>query len=155
MTSLFGTLLHFIYDWTGENPVAAIFSSVDESTFQHMKLLYFPLLAFALVQSRFFKCYQNFWCIKLRGTLLGLALIPLLFYSYNGIIGKSPDWVNIGIFFVSAAATFIAESRLFKKKNHFCKRPRLAFFTICLIGVMFVIFTFFVPNLEIFKDPNS
>lgn len=37
----------------------------------------------------------------------------VLFYTYNGAIGKSPDAVNIAIFF-AAAASFIPESTLFK-----------------------------------------
>ena len=63
-TALAGTLLHFLYDLTGESVLAAPFSGVNESTWEHMKLLYFPLLIFALIQSRFFKERKGFWCIK-------------------------------------------------------------------------------------------
>ena len=52
-TALLGTLLHFLYDWTGQNVFAALVSGVNESTWEHMKLLYFPLFIFALVQKRF------------------------------------------------------------------------------------------------------
>ena len=38
-----GTLLHFVYDWSGGNQIAAAFSGVNESTWEHMKLLFFPL----------------------------------------------------------------------------------------------------------------
>ncbi len=70
--SVLGTLLHFLYDKTG-SPVAALFSSVNESTWEHMKLLFFPLLLFAIVQGFFLgPTYDNFWCIKLRGTLLDI-----------------------------------------------------------------------------------
>ena len=44
-TALGGTLLHFLYDWTNNNIVAA-FTAVNESTWEHMKLLYFPLFFF-------------------------------------------------------------------------------------------------------------
>ena len=37
-----GTLLHFVYEWAGESTVAAIFSTVSESTWEHLKLLFFP-----------------------------------------------------------------------------------------------------------------
>ncbi len=153
ITSLFGTVLHFLYDWSGQNIFAALISGVNESTWEHMKLLYFPLFIFALVQSRFFKGNPNFWCIKLRGILTGLILIPLLFYTYNGVIGKSPDWLNITIFFISAAAVFIYEARLFKRRDIQCKSSRLAFLTICFIGVLFILFSFVTPKLGIFLDP--
>ena len=89
-TSIGGTLLHFLYDLTGQSVVAAPFSAVNESTWEHMKLLFFPMFVFALVQSRFFGERPDFWCVKLAGSAAGLALIPVLFYTYNGAIGKSP-----------------------------------------------------------------
>lgn len=153
LTSLGGTLLHFLYDWTNESVLIAPFSGVNESTWEHMKLLYFPLFLFALIQSRFFKEYENFWCVKLVGILTGLALIPVLFYTYNGVFGKSPDWLNIAIFFISAAMAFLLETRLLKKDSLSCKRPCLAFVLICLIGVLFVVFTFATPEILLFQDP--
>ena len=153
LTTLGGTLLHFLYDWTNQNPFVALFSGVNESTWEHMKLLYFPLFVFALVQSRFFKEYKNFWCVKLLGTLAGLLLIPFLFYTFNGVFGKTPDWLNITFFFVSAAATFLLEWRLFKKNTLHCSRPWPCFAIICLVGILFVIFTFVPPEIPLFIDP--
>ena len=153
VASLGGTLLHFIYDWTNESPFAALFSGVNESTWEHMKLLFFPLFVFAVVQSFFFKEYDNFWCVKLIGTLSGLISIPILFYTYNGAFGKSPDWLNITIFFISAAITFLVETRLFKKEKPNCKRPYLAFVFLCIIAVLFFVFTFAPPQIPLFQDP--
>lgn len=152
VTSLFGTLLHFLYDRTGGNVAAALFSGVNESTWEHMKLLFFPMFFFALIQSRFFKDYENFWCVKLIGILLGLALIPVIFYTYNGVIGKSPDWVNISIFFICAAVAYFVEAGLFKR-NLKCKSPKITFALICAIAVLFFIFTFATPKINLFKDP--
>ena len=149
---LFGTVLHFLYDWLGGAIWIAPFSGVNESTWEHMKLIFWPMLLFAMFQSFFFKSYNSFWCVKLRGILIGLGLIPMLFYGYNGIIGKSPDWINIAIFFISGAVAFIYETRRLKREAK-CKRPRLALAIICLIGILFVLFTFITPELEIFRDP--
>ena len=153
VTSLCGTLLHFLYDWTGGAIWAAPFSGVNESTWEHMKLLFWPAFIFAIAQSFFFKDYSEFWCVKLRGTLLGLTLIPVLFYTYNGVIGKSPDWVNIAIFFISAAVLYLYENRLFVTDSVVCRRPSLAIVLLCIIGVLFIVFTFRTPELGIFKDP--
>ena len=152
LTSLAGTLLHFLYDFTG-SVIAAPFSGVNESTWEHMKLLFWPTFVFAIVQSFFFREREDFWCVKLKGTLLGLIMIPVLFYTYNGVIGKSPDWINIAIFFICAAATYIYEARQFSKPAPSCKYPKLAAAALCVIALLFVIFTFRTPMLEIFKDP--
>ncbi|MBQ4274071.1 MAG: hypothetical protein IJB94_03775 [Clostridia bacterium] len=153
MTSFLGTVLHFLYDWLGGAVWIAPLSGVNESTWEHMKLLFWPMFLYAIAQSFFFKERGDFWCVKLRGTLLGLALIPILFYTYNGVIGHSPDWINIAIFFISAAIAYLYETKLFKDEALTCKRPKLAIGILCAIALLFVVFTFATPELAIFKDP--
>ena len=152
VTSLAGTLLHFLYDWTDLVWVAP-FSGVNESTWEHMKLLFWPLFLFAIVQSFFFRDREEFWCVKLKGTLLGLVWIPILFYTYNGVIGNSPDWINIAIFFLSAAIAYIYETRQFNNQTTACKSPKIAFAFLCGIALLFVIFTFATPEIGLFQDP--
>ena len=152
ITSLSGTLLHFLYDWLSEAVWIAPFSGVNESTWEHMKLLFWPMFMFAIVES-FFKNNKAFWCVKLRGIVLGLALIPVIFYTYNGVVGTSPDWVNIAIFFISAAVVYIYETRLFKMNMAKCRSARIALGILLLFAVCFVLFTFITPTLAIFKDP--
>ena len=148
-----GTILHFLYDWTGGNILVAPFSGVNESTWEHMKLLFWLLFLFALVQRLFLKDQENYWCVKLAEILLGLVLIPVLFYTYNGVFGKSPDWINITIFYVTALLVFFFEWWAFRNDRLQCKHPRLAFAAICLIGVLFVVFTFAPPQIPLFQDP--
>ena len=153
ITSFVGTLLHFLYDWLGEAVWISPFSGVNESTWEHMKLLFWPMFFYAVVQSFFFKDRKDFWCVKLRGILLGLILIPIIFYTYNGVIGKSPDWLNISIFFISAAIAYIYETKTFNSEKFICRSTKLAFGALCLIGLLFVVFTFKTPKIGIFKDP--
>ena len=153
LTTLGGTLLHFLYDWTGKSTLVAPFSGVNESTWEHMKLLFWPLFLFALIQRPFFKEQENYWCVKLAEILLGIALIPVLFYTYNGVFGESQDWINIAIFYISALLVYLFEWWAFKQDRLPCKPPLLAFVFICLIGMLFVIFTFAPPQIPLFRDP--
>ncbi len=155
VTSLGGTLLHFLYDWLGNAVWVSPFSGVNESTWEHIKLLFWPMFIYAIVQSFFFRDREDFWCVKLRGILLGLTLIPVIFYTYNGVIGKSPDFINIAIFFISAAIAYIYETRQFNNNWAKCKSPRLAFAILAVIALLFVIFTFATPEIGIFRDPIS
>ena len=154
-TALCGTLLHFLYEWLGEATWIAPFSGVNESTWEHMKLLFWPMLIWTLIELPYFKAYPCFLSVKLRSTLLGLGLIPTLFYLYNGIIGKSPDWVNITIFFVSAAAAYTYSTVALSREKKSCANPRLPLVALILTASLFVIFTFFAPRLGIFRDPLS
>ena len=153
ITVVGGTLLHFLYDWLGEAWWIAPFSGVNESTWEHMKLLFWPMFIYAIVQSFYFKDIKGFWCVKLKGTLCGLILIPIFFYTYNGVIGKSPDWLNIIIFFLSAAIAYIYETRFFNENKACCRSSRSDLVILCLIALSFVLFTFITPQIGIFKDP--
>lgn len=148
-----GSLLHFVYDWSGKSIFVAPFSAVNESTWEHIKLFFIPAFLFALIQSVFLSnTYGNFWAVKLVGILLGLLLIPVLFYTYNGAFGKSPDWLNILFFVIATACAYLIEFLFFTKITRFSSLSVFAFILLCGIAFSFVIFTFFPPKLPIFKD---
>ena len=154
-TAILGTLFHFLYGWTG-NIAFAPFCAVNESTWEHMKILFFPMLIFAVIQSKFFiKSTPNFWLVKLIGILIGLTLIPILFYTYNGTFGASPDWFNILIFFLSAGIAYLIEYLLFKRESKRSIPPAIPIAILALIALAFAAFTFFTPLLPLFKDPVS
>ena len=153
-TSIAGTLLHFLYKWSNQSTLVAPFSAVNESIWEHMKLLFVPMFVFALIERKFIGAqYKNFWCVKLIGILFGIIMIPVLYYTYTGISGVSKDWVNIIIFFAVAAATYLLETWLFKNVNILCIAPLLAFFILCLLALAFVVFTFVPPEIPLFQAP--
>ena len=151
--SLGGTLLHFLYEWTGESPVAALISAVNESTWEHMKLLFVPMVLFAWVQRLLFPEQEVFWRVKTVGILCGLLLIPAIFYTANGGFGKTPDWMNISIFFVSAALAFLLEWWLFRLQMFAGKKSWVPLVVLMGITALFVYFTFSPPHLPLFRDP--
>ena len=154
-TAVFGTLLHFVYDWTGNIAFAPI-SAVNESTWEHMKILFFPMLAFALLQARFCaKSVKSFWQIKFYSLSFGLLLVPVFFYTLNGMFGNYPDWINIGIFFLSAFLGYLLEYRLFNAEFESKLPKAVAIAFLVLIGLTFSVFTFFPPQIPLFKDPVS
>ena len=151
-TSLGGVLLHFLYEWLGRAVWVAAFSGVNESTWEHMKLLFWPMLAFALLQSLFFRDRKDFWCVKLEGILIGITLIPVIFYTYNGAVGVSPAWLNIAFFFICAAIAFLYEGQRFSEADGGCCR-RAAILALIALALMFILFTFATPRINLFKDP--
>ena len=153
VTSLLGTLLHFLYDWSGNAVWIAPFSGINESTWEHMKLLFWPMLIFAVIQGFFFRERKDFWQVKLRGILLGIILIPIIFYTYNGVFGKSPDWINIAIFFISDAIAYLYETRLFNSEKLPPRSQKFAISSLVIIALLFVVFTFLTPEIGLFRDP--
>jgi len=82
-----GTLLHFAYAWSGGNALVGAFASVNESTWEHMKLLFFPMVLFSAVQFAVTgQNYPNFLAVRAVSVLAGALLIPVLFYTYTGAL---------------------------------------------------------------------
>ena len=152
-SAMLGTILHFLFDWTNITFLSTI-SAVNESTWEHMKLLFFPTFIFAIIEWFFFKEeYKDFWWIKFIGIVIGLLSIPTLFYTFNGAIGKTPDWFNILIFFISLVLSYFIEYLLFKNEKILKKQNFIPFTLLCLICVLFIVFTFYPPCLPIFISP--
>ena len=90
-TLLFGNLLHFVYDWTGQAGWAAYLSAVNESTWEHMKLLAVPWLVWTIVTIAVNRCAASA-LPRAIGLLAGLAAIPALFYTYTSRLFLSRYW---------------------------------------------------------------
>ena len=151
-TGVGGTLLHFLYDWTGQNPVVGAFSAVNESIWEHMKLLFFPMLIFSFIE--FFvigKEYSNFWCVKLLGAVLGILTIPTLYYTYTGALGVQADWFNIAIFYITAGLVYWLETRWLQRGKPDCTKPKAAMWVLLLWGGIFIMLTFYPPSLPLFQ----
>ena len=155
-TAFVGTLLHFLFDWAGGNVCIALFSAVNESIWEHLKLLFYPMLLFAIVE---YFCYgkhlTNFWCIKQIGIQTGLLLIPILYYTYTGIFGINADWLNICIFFLVGATVYYLETKCFQR--HFASplNPIWTFLVMGILVLLFTVFTFRPPHIPLFQDPTT
>lgn len=151
-----GVLLHFSYDWSNQSPLFAPFSAVNESIWEHMKLLFYPMFLFALIQHAFIgEDYENFWNTKLVGILFGLILIPILYYTYTGVSGAFADWVNIAIFFIAAATSYWLETKLFNSNHTFYLSPSFALLLLCALAFIFVVLTYIPPQIPLFQDPAT
>ena len=53
--SVLGVLLHFTYDWSNQNSLIGLFSATNESTFEHLKLIFFPMLLLTILELYFNK----------------------------------------------------------------------------------------------------
>ena len=151
-TAVLGTVLHFLYGWADTIAVAP-FSAVNESTWEHIKILFFPMLMFGCLQWAFFREeYEGFWWIKLIGMAVGILGIPVLFYTYSGAFGRSPDWLNVLFFFMVDIGVYLLEWRLLRKDFY---RPysAVAVMVLCVVAAVFVVFTFAPPKLPLFQDP--
>ena len=154
-TAAAGTLLHFLYDRSGGGPAAAVISAVNESTWEHMKLLFVPLFLFTAAQAGFLgKFYPNLLAVRAVSALTGLALIPVLFYTYSGFLGYSGLWGNVGVFCLSALAAFGLDWRLLRQGRFSAPWQQVAGLAVLwALAFAFVWCTFRPPELGLWRDP--
>jgi len=155
-TAAAGTALHFLYGWSGGSAAAALIAAVNESTWEHMKLLFVPVFLFTLVQLGFLgKSRPNLLAVRAVSTLTGLVLIPGLFYTYAGVLGYSLPWVNISVFYLSALAAFALDCRLLRRGRFDSPwQQLLGLAVLWALAFLFVWWTFRPPLLGLWRDPG-
>lgn len=158
-TSAAGFPLHFLYDWTG-NRAAAAFSPVNESPWEHLKLIYFPILFFLIIQLIYLKQKRTampnlIWSTSLS-ALLAVGAVNAAYYTYSGIIGRNIIWIDISIFISAAALAYIFNYRMIKSHPSGIPGSKLAGAALLLaLCALLVVFTFFTPHIPWFEDPTT
>ena len=147
-TIIVGTLLHFTYEWSGYSPFTAFFSAINESVWEHLKLLAVPMLFFSLIELFFYKkAYPNFLPVRIFSILLGMAFITLSFYGYTNLLGRHLLWVDILIFLLAILISysfsyFLLQTSLFSSPV----AVRASLFLLIILIAAFLYFSYFPPE---------
>lgn len=151
--SIVGTLFHFTFQLSGYNKVIGAISPVNESVWEHLKLVYFPLMIFSLIEYFYIKDKAN---NILVGKAVAAYIMPLtivvIFYSYEFITGAHSFVIDISSFFISIIIGQILSYKILSMEEIPSICSIISGIAIIILGVIFVIFTFYPPNLEIFRD---
>ena len=156
-TAAAGTLLHFVYGWSGGSAAAAVFAAVNESVWEHMKLLVMPAFLFTALQVWVLgEIYPNIPAVRAITIPFGALLIPVLYYTYTGALGLQAAWMNLVIFYLSAAIMFWLDYRLLRTGLPAFSWAQLLGVAL-LWGLVFVFVwcTFRPPELPLWQDPVS
>lgn len=148
-----GVILHFVYEWSGNNVFIEIISPVNESVWEHLKLLFFPITITLLVGYFYIgKNYENYICAKTLGIIFSMIFTVITFYTYVGVLGTNIDFINIALFFISVIlGQYISYKNISLKKA--CDKKR-AIIILVFIFFLFIIFTFYPPSIGLFEAPE-
>lgn len=151
-TLIFGVFLHFTYEWSGRNPFVALFSAVNESTWEHLKLLFVPYLSYSFFELKILHDkYSNLITAKCIGMLAGMILIPLLFYIYKYFMARDYLILDIMIFIISVIVAYMVDYYIMVLK--FPSYNKMCFILCFLILLIFGWFTINPPEYSLFFDP--
>lgn len=146
-----GTALHFLYDAL-PNPLTALISPVNESVWEHLKLLYYPTLLAAWALSAQTRDPYRLWGAMFAATLAMPAVLVGIYYATRRLFGVLPDWTNIVLYYVVMFGGFALAWRLYRSGA--AKRAAGWLLTLVLLyGAALILFTFAAPSAGIFRAP--
>lgn len=130
------------------------FASVNESTWEHLKLLFVPMLLFSSVEYFVIgKNYPNFIPAKALGMLLGMIAIVIIFYTYTGILGKNYLWADILTFVLGVAVAYLYSWQIINKQPIGTSANVIGIILVLVLTLCFVLFSFDPPHIPLFLDP--
>ncbi len=152
---LLGSVLHFLFDWTKHNRFVALFSAVNESYWEHIKIAIWPVFLLQIVLFSL-SGYNIFSFIP--AATIALYSIPVsmvgLVFLYKSVSKRNILWLDISIFFVCIA---IAQSIFVLLLGQLAPTPgTVVMSSLFLLGliVAFLLFTFRPPREpDVFLDP--
>ena len=152
---IFGSLFHSLYDLSGKSPLIGAISPVNESLWEHLKLGYFPLMIYSIIEYWFVNNKVNSYFFPKAVGIISMELfIIIVFYSYTFITKKSIFWIDILSFIIGAVICQLISYRLMKV-NISKTLESLGLIIFILIGYTFILFTFNPPKFEMFLDPKT
>ena len=148
---ILGTLLHFTYEWSNNNVLVGTFSAINESTWEHLKLIFFPMLITLVIGYIYIgKNIPNYFCAKVLGIIVAILFTIIFFYTYTGIIGTNFAIIDISSFFIAAVLGQYAAYQKIQSKTS-CNNL-IAIIILLVLYLCFLIFTFFPPHIALFRD---
>jgi hypothetical protein len=151
---LVGTIFHFLYDFSNNNIFIGMFTPVNESVWEHCKMVVIPIVSFYLIYYILNKnnLDKDKWFLSCLVSLVtAIITIPMLYYFYTQAFGTEILIIDILILLLSITFGQLLGIHFYNHANQVNSYKSI--FLIMIIILIFIIFTFNPPKLPLFIDP--
>lgn len=144
-----GVFNHFVYELLNNNFIIGLITPINESIFEHTKLVIIPYISYHIYQyikNKNFKIKEL--CLSLY---ISFFVMTALYYTYRGIIGKDITILNIIIYFITIFITELMTKHIMK----YSKKDNKVIYIIMII-IYFVLIVYLTINpikIPFMKDP--
>lgn len=147
--------LHFLYDLM-PNFITSIFLPVNESIWEHMKILFGSIMISSVIQKIIVIkkdldikniCISNF-----TGAVLSIPIFLLIFVPIYNTIGENMP-ITIFLMFIVIAISQIISYIIINSKN--LKLENVTIFLVIVVYIIFGLLTYFPPENDLFMDPTN
>ena len=143
-----GTALHFLYDLFPSS-ATAVFAPVNESVWEHLKLLFWPMLLAGIFLQKQSPDPEKTWSGVLGAVLAMPVWLLGAFYLLKGGFGVENIGVDLALYYLTMAAGFGFVGKIEKSRL-----PKWAFsallICVAVYGILLLYFTTFPPKLPVF-----
>lgn len=151
---LAGSLLHFTYELSGRSKIVGVFSAVNESPWEHLKLYVFPIAVYMVVEAAVGVRWRILLYAKLVQLVAGMLFIIAFFYTYTGALGIESVWVDVASFVVAMCLGYLLSYRLIARGGSGLPASASAI-GVAVVVLLVVLTTFAPPHLPLFRDHNT
>lgn len=153
--SIIGTISHFMYDISNHNKIVGLFSAVNESTWEHIKIALTPTLLWGIIDGFIYGNNLNYFLAKFVSLFVIIILMPLLYYGHKAIIKREIFVLDIISFYI----VIIVSQYLFYVLLRVNNVPYVIRYLSCagtfLLFGGYMIHTLMPAKSFLFKDPIS
>lgn len=149
-------VFHYLYEWSGENYFVGLISAVNESVFEHTKIIFFPYVIYSFIEYFFVDVDpKRYFVAKSLTSILIVVLVITVFYTYTGIIGEHIVLVDIICSVVYVFIAFFLSYKLITSDAPIEKLFPLALVLFLVVLFAEVFFTINPPKLPLFYDTQG
>jgi hypothetical protein len=151
-----GSLLHFAYEWSGNSPIVGVFSAVNESVWEHLKLGFWSLFLYSAVEYWFIRRKtHNYLAAKAAGILTLQIFIVAFFYIYTAIAREEIFILDILSYVVGCVLCQMVSYRILRTAKPVNPLNAAGILVLALHAIALGVFTFMPPKLPIFRDAGT
>lgn len=155
LISIIGTLAHFLYDISNHNKIVGLFSAVNESTWEHIKIALTPTLLWGIIDGFIYGGNVNYFFAKFLSLFIIIILMPTLYYGHKAIIKKEIFILDIISFYI----VIISSQYIFYILLNVNDIPYIIGYLSCIGTFLlfggYMIHTLMPAKSFLFKDPIS
>lgn len=150
-----GSVTHFVYEFTGSNYLAGLITAVNESVWEHTKMIVWPFILWWFIyyvwKGKSHSINSRKWFSScLVSIITGIVVIPLLFYFYTEAFGAEIVWIDILILLVADIIAQLIGLHYYRHGRGY--NSKLIIVLILAVAVVYMLFTRFTPHIPMFQD---
>lgn len=151
--------LHFLYEWSGELTLVGMFTPINESIWEHLNLVYWPLLiwwgaGYFLYKDKKSLSFEKWLPAAAVSILFSMIFISSWYYVWTVAFATESSIIDIGSLFIAVPLGQLIAIHVYRVIKPRAVYWGSAIILLIFIGALFIYFTFAPPNLPFFIPPN-